>query len=108
MNADKMLAEIRETNLSYLLLASNMIQHDKAEATYRLGINDDLADMIASLSMAQMVRIAASNMLMCRFRFDDPMVWNLVTDHGQPNGKDASMSKIHAAIAIANQPLAVA
>ncbi len=102
MNFEKLLDEVRETNLAYLLLAQHMIGEDKAEATFRLGINSELADLIASLSTAQLLKIASSNMLMCRFRFDDKMLWDLITDHGKEHGK------VHAAILMANQPLAVA
>jgi flagellar transcriptional activator FlhD len=102
MKSEKLLSEVREANLSYLMLARHMINEDKAEATYRLGITEELADLIGSLSVAQLVKIAASNMLMCRFRFDDRVVWNLITDHH----KEESLGNVHAAILMSNQALA--
>jgi flagellar transcriptional activator FlhD len=104
MKFEKMLAEVRETNLSYLMLARHMISEDKAEATFRLGISEELAELIGSLSIAQLVKIAASNMLMCRFRFDDRVVWDLITDHHKEEG----LGSIHAAILLSNQSLAEA
>ena len=94
MKATRLLDEIRETNLSYLLLAQQLIREDRAEATFRLGISEEVADLIDQLTTAQVLRIASSNMLMCRFRFDDEVVWNLLTSHT----KDRSVSGMHAAI----------
>ncbi|MGA2552838.1 MAG: flagellar transcriptional regulator FlhD [Burkholderiaceae bacterium] len=97
------LDEVREINLSYLMLAKAMIVEDKAEASFRLGISPELADLIASLSSAQLVKVAGSNTLLCRFRFDDQMVWDLITDHGRQASKDHGMGKVHAAILMAAQ-----
>ncbi|OYW18207.1 MAG: flagellar transcriptional regulator FlhD, partial [Burkholderiales bacterium 12-64-5] len=44
MTNEQLLAEIREANLTYLMLAQNLIRHDKAEAVFRLGMNEDAAD----------------------------------------------------------------
>ena len=94
MKSTRLLDEIRETNLSYLLLAQQLIREDRAEATFRLGISEEVAELIDQLTTAQVLRIASSNMLMCRFRFDDEVVWNLLTSHT----KDRSVSGMHAAI----------
>lgn len=39
MTDEQMIAEIRETNLTYLMLAQNLIRKDKAEAQFRLGLS---------------------------------------------------------------------
>lgn len=91
---DMLLEEIRETNLSYLMLAQNMIRKDRAQALYRLGISNDVADVIAALTPGQLVKVAGSNQLMCRFRFDDKMVWDLITSHGS----DVQVKRTHAGI----------
>lgn len=96
---EKLNAEIREANLSYLLLAQNMIRLDRAEALYRLGINDDTAKLIESLTTSQIVKIASSNRLLCRLRFGDDLVWNLITSHS----RDAEISGMHAAIVVAGR-----
>ena len=57
MNDDQLTAEIREANLTYLMLAQNVIRKDKAEALFRLGISEESADMIATLSPAQIFRL---------------------------------------------------
>ena len=99
MNAEAMLAEIREANLTYLMLAQALIRKDRAEALYRLGLSEEVADLIGALSSAQILKIAASNMLMCRFRFDDEAVWNLLTSQG----RDKDVAGVHAAILMSRQ-----
>ena len=101
MNNEQLLQDIREANLSYLVLAQNLIRHDRAQALYRLGLSEEIADMIAGLTTAQLIKVAARNVLVSRFRFDDEFVWNLITDHG----KDATTKQVHASILIASQPL---
>ena len=101
MKAKGLVDEVRELNLAYLMLAKEMIKEDKVEAAYRLGIGEELADMIGSLSTGQVLKAAASNVLMCRFRFDDQIVWNLVTNHS----KEHELSNTHAAILLASQPV---
>jgi flagellar transcriptional activator FlhD len=91
---DTLLGEIRETNLSYLVLAQNMIRKDRAQALYRLGVSGEVADLIAALTPGQLVKVAGSNQLICRFRFDDKMVWNLITSHGA----DVQAKRTHAGI----------
>jgi len=83
VQTDKLLDEIREANLTYLMLAQHMIRSDHAQALYRLGISGDLADLIANLSPGQVLKLAANNVLMCRFRFDEKMVWDLLTSHSR-------------------------
>lgn len=99
MNSSRLLDEIREANLSYLLLAQQLVREDRTEAAFRLGVSEQVADMIADLTTAQVLRIASSNMLMCRFRFDDEVVWNLLTSHS----KDRSVSGLHASILMAGK-----
>src|SRR3954467_14065340 len=82
MTADQILAEIREANLSYLMLAQSLIRSDREQALFRLGISEDTATMISALTPAQVMKIAGGNTLLCRFRMDDDLVWSLLTSHG--------------------------
>jgi flagellar transcriptional activator FlhD len=102
MNADQILSEIREANLSYLMLAQSLIRSDREQALYRLGISEESASLIALLSPAQMMKIAAGNTLLCRFRMDDDMVWGLLTNHGKSAAND-STSRLHASILMAGR-----
>ena len=102
MNADQILAEIRETNLSYLMLAQSLIRADREQALFRLGVSEETATLIATLSPAQMLKIAAGNTLLCRFRMDDDIVWNLLTSHGKTAANDTT-SRLHASILMAGR-----
>ena len=77
MNEDQILTEIREANLSYLMLAQSLIRADREQALFRLGISEDTATLLNTLSPAQLMKIASSNTLLCRFRMDDDLVWGL-------------------------------
>lgn len=101
MQSQLMTSEIRELNLSYLLLAKQMLLGDRASAMYRLGIGKSVAEIIENLSAAQILKMAASNLLLCRFRMDDRLLLEMVTNHGRA----AEMSPAHGAILMANQPL---
>ena len=100
MKSQQMMNEIREANLSYLMLAQSMVKEDRDTAIYRLGVSDDVANVLERLSPAQVVRMAASNMLLFRFRFDDSMIVDMLSDHG--NGK--LMAGTHAAMLMSAQP----
>src|SRR5438876_432307 len=102
MNTEQVLAEIREANLSYLMLAQNLIRADREQALYRLGVSEETAALIGMLSPAQMMKIAAGNTLLCRFRMDDDIVWSLLTSHGKAAAND-SVSRLHASILMAGR-----
>jgi flagellar transcriptional activator FlhD len=102
MNADQILAEIREANLSYLMLAQSLIRTDREQALFRLGISEETAGLLASLTPAQMMKIASGNTLLCRFRMDDDLVWSLLTSHGKSAAND-SVSRLHASILMAGR-----
>ena len=48
--------EINEANFTYLLLARQMIQEDKAAAIFCLGINEEMAELVAMLNPAQLLK----------------------------------------------------
>jgi len=103
MNADQILSEIREANLSYLMLAQSLIRADREQALFRLGISEEAASLIALLAPSQMMKIAASNTLLCRFRMDDDMVWGLLTNHGKAGAANDVTTRLHASILMAGR-----
>ena len=104
MSNDQLLAEIREANLTYLMLAQTLIRQDKAEAVFRLGINEDAADILASLSAAQVLKLASRNTLLCSFRVDDELVWSLLTSHNTPRkATNETVNTMHANILMAGR-----
>ena len=100
MSMSDMLGEIKELNLTYLMLAQHMIREDKSAAVFRLGISQQLADILADLSTGQVLKMASTNMLLCRMRFDDRLILGLLTSHD----KEGTMPQSHAAILLAGQP----
>lgn len=101
---EQLLEEVREVNLAYLVLAQHMIRADKAQSMYRLGISEDVLDVITQLSPAQLMRIAGTNQLICRFRFDDDVVWNLLTSASKARASGTgAVAGLHANIVMAGQ-----
>ena len=104
MTNEQLLAEIREANMTYLMLAQNLIRQDKAQALFRLGMSEEAADLISALSPAQILKISSGNMLLCRFRVDDDLVWNLLTNHTTASKVDNdATTKLHASILMAGR-----
>ena len=91
--------EIRELNLSYLLLAQQILRADRASGMLKLGVGDDVVDLIENLSPAQIMRMASSDLLLCQFRFDDTLLLNLMANHGREN----AAARIHATILAAGK-----
>ena len=106
MTSEQTLTEIREANLTYLMLSQNLIRQDKAQALFRLGISEASADLIAMLSPSQIMKLASSNMLLCRFRADDERIWRLLTQ-SNPAARtvNESTARLHANLLDRNRPL---
>jgi flagellar transcriptional activator FlhD len=99
MNTSDMMADIRDNNLSYLMLAQQMVRTDRAAAIFRLGISATLVDLIDNLSPAQIVKLASSNVMLARLRFDDASILGLLTSQS----KERALSNAHVAILMAGQ-----
>ncbi|CAM2183885.1 flagellar transcriptional activator FlhD [Paraburkholderia sacchari] len=93
------LDSIREINLSYLMLAQRMLREDKPVGMFRLGLSSELADLLSGLSLAQIVKLAASDQLLCSFRFDDHVMLSALTQ----TSRHADVAATHTAILLAGQ-----
>ena len=102
MTSEQILAEIREANLSYLMLAQSLVRSDRDQSLFRLGINEDTANLLSRLTSAQMMKMSVGNTLLCRFRMDDDVVWNLLTNHGK-GAANEGVSRLHASILMAGR-----
>jgi flagellar transcriptional activator FlhD len=100
MSAQETVDSIQEINLCYLMLAQRMLHEDRAVGMFRLGLSGQLADLLASLTLAQVVKLAASDQLLCFFRFNDHTMLNALT---QP-AKHADIAPTHAAVLLAGRP----
>jgi flagellar transcriptional activator FlhD len=103
MNTEQILAEIREANLSYLMLAQSLIRADREQALFRLGMSEESATLLAALSPAQIMKIASSNTLLCRMRVEDDLVWGLLTNHGKAASANDGVARLHANILMAGR-----
>lgn len=68
---NSLLSDIQEVNLSYLMLAQRMLRENYAAGMFRLGFDSDVADIVMRLSPAQLVKLAGSSSLICKFRLND-------------------------------------
>ena len=60
MTDEQLNAEIREANLTYLMLAQNLIRRDKAEAQFRLGISEESADLMAAHALQDQLTLTGA------------------------------------------------
>lgn len=97
METSQIHEEIREINLGYMLLAQRLLREDKVTAMYRLGISEDVANILENLTSSQLLKMANSNMVLCRFRFDDKLLTEILSNHS----RDRALAQSHAAILMA-------
>lgn len=100
MNTSDTPDAIRELNLSYILLAQRLLREDKAVGMFRLGLSSEMADILKDLSLAQIVKLASSEQLLCLFRFNDHAVLSALTH----TARHVEVAPTHAAILLASQP----
>ncbi|CAB1370693.1 Flagellar transcriptional regulator FlhD [Denitratisoma oestradiolicum] len=93
--------DIKEVNLAYLMLAQSMVRSDRESAIFRLGISQEIADILDHLTPGQILKMASSDMLLCSFRFEDTLLLNLLANHERERG----VGHIHAAILAAGKPV---
>ncbi|MFT3720869.1 flagellar transcriptional regulator FlhD [Pseudorhodoferax sp.] len=104
MDTEQIAAEIREANLTYLMLAQSLIRQDKAEALFRLGLSERAADLLGALSATQLLRLASSSLLLCRFRVEDDRVWQLLAHRdAEHKAGSAAAGRLHAGILMAGR-----
>ena len=94
MNAKQIHEEIRETNLSYMGLVQKMIRADKVNATANLGMSEEMAELVAGLSPAQLLKMSGTNMLLCCFRLEESLLLNMVADHGAGRVRAANQQAV--------------
>lgn len=93
--------DIKEVNLAYLMLAQSMVRADRESAIFRLGVSEEIADILDRLTPGQILKMASTDMLLCSFRFNDSLLLNLLSNHDRERG----VGHIHAAILAAGKPV---
>jgi len=96
MNAKQLHEEIKATNLSYMGLVQKMIRANKTVAASSLGVSEEMTELVAGLSSAQLLKMSATNLMLCSFHFDERAMLNMLGGHSK--GKTNSTARA------ANQP----
>ncbi|PKB89475.1 flagellar transcriptional activator FlhD [Ewingella americana] len=92
---------VYDINLSYLLFAQRLIKDDKALATFRLGIDGEVADVLISLTLEKMMKLAETNQLLFQFRFSD----SKTIEHLTQESRVEDLKQIHTGILLASNLL---
>nr|WP_254629595.1 flagellar transcriptional regulator FlhD [Enterobacter chuandaensis] len=92
---------IHDINLSYLLLAQQLIRQDKFAAGFRLGLSEGTIDNLKELSLPQLMKLAATNQLICRLRVDDEVVIENLTK----DSRIEALQQIHTGIILSTNLL---
>lgn len=93
--------KIADMNLTYLLLAQQLIREDLPTALVRLGMTTEVAEMLEQLSTQQILKISSGPSLVAGLKFTDPEFWNAYLQ----DGRAQSASRFHASILMASQSL---
>ncbi|MBT0729467.1 flagellar transcriptional regulator FlhD [Rosenbergiella nectarea] len=101
MDNSDVVKQIYGINLSYLLLAQRMLKEDKYAAFYRLGMEESLAEKIMELSLHELVKLAETNQLICKLRFEKTEVIEKLTQDSRVD----DLQQIHTGIMLASNLL---
>jgi len=70
---------IQEVNLSYLMLAQRLLRENMADGMFRLGANEQVANIILKLTPAQILKLSAAGSLLCGLRLNEAQLWSALT-----------------------------
>ncbi|GAB3671656.1 hypothetical protein GCM10028792_04320 [Salinisphaera aquimarina] len=99
MSTEHLLDDVRDVNLSYLLLMQRLINSDRELAMFRLKIDEEMADLLSKIPLPDLVKLARCNQLLCHFSLGDASeLYSLVNA-----AKDDDMRRVHAAILLSSQ-----
>ncbi|MBS0855426.1 MULTISPECIES: flagellar transcriptional regulator FlhD [unclassified Tatumella] len=101
MNTTNLVKHIYDVNLSYLLLAQQLISQDKSSAMFRLGVDESMANKLAELTLPELVKLAETNQLICKLRFIDYTIIQQLTRESRVD----DMQQIHTGIMLASKLL---
>lgn len=99
---DEIAREISDINLAYILLAQKMVKQDKAASMIRLGIGGKLADMLANMTITQIIKLSNSKFLIFSPRLNDEASAHVAGN----DDKDAALQRAHMSILMTGRHLA--
>jgi flagellar transcriptional activator FlhD len=97
MDAAEASREIADLNLTYVLLAQKLLRQDRVSAMLQLGISAEMADLLIGMSLADVIRIATTNFVLCGFRLDELPIFRSVMQKEQ----ETSLQQAHISIVLA-------
>ena len=89
-----LLNDIQSVNLSYLLLLQRLLVEDTEMALVRLGLDQEMADLLSGMSVSQLVSLSSCNQLLCELALDDASQLKGVLQ----GGRDQDFSAMHTAM----------
>ena len=99
MATEHLLEDVQNVNLSYLLLMQRLINTDRELAMFRLKIDADMADLLSTIPVPELAKLAQCNQLLCHFSLGNAdQLYSLVNA-----SKDDDMRRVHAAIMLSSQ-----
>ena len=104
MKAAEASKEIADLNLTYILLAQKLLREDRVSAMLQLGISAEMADLLAAMSLADVIRVATSSFVLCGFRLDELPIFRSVMQ--DPRG--TALQQAHISIVLAGAHAATA
>ncbi|HCR1907829.1 TPA: flagellar transcriptional regulator FlhD [Enterobacter kobei] len=100
-NQSEQAQNINDLNLSYLLLAQSLIKQDKNAASFRLGLPESLIDLLKSLSVSQLIKLASTNQLICQLRINSEAIINCLTKDSRID----ALQRVHTGIILSTDLL---
>lgn len=79
-NISDLTQEVREVNLSYLLLSQRLLREDFAAGMFRTGLDAEAGQILVGLSPAQLIALSSSSNLLVGFRLNDASLLTMLAD----------------------------
>lgn len=99
INKDGLLEDIHDINLSYLLLMQRLINSDREQAMFRSKIDEEMADLLSTVSISELAQLARCDQLLCQFSLSSASQLDALVNVS----KNEEMRQLHAAILMSGQ-----
>lgn len=99
MSQNKTISELQELNLSYLLLVQKLILGDRDIAIFRLKIDEELAELIAGMSIRELTILARQSHSLLQPNLGDVSQLKVILTNKRDTGMQATHLAMHLATA---------
>lgn len=96
----RMLTDIHEVNLSYLLLTKQLLDSDFDDALCRCGISEPTGRLIASMDAEQLMRLSRTPMVLPALRLTEPAI---LAQIGASNPRERIIGQVKAIVALSQE-----